>query len=305
VERYKNEVHVWGFANEINHAKRNPGWNPKVATEHLRASYEAAKKADPNCQVLFPGLSFVDLEFVEAMYQAGAKNYFDLMNVHPYGFPVAPEERQVSLMDKKACFAKVEDLRRLMERFGDKDKPIWFTEYAWNDGRQLPSSMQKHPFELLTNTELDQAKFMVRGALLSRVWGVERVFLLNFVDYQDSIKMPFSRSGMITKSLEPKLSLVAWSAMSAVLKNTVYESIYKTKDPAQYAVQLKKGTQTVWALWDSQKDSLISIPVSDGEVQLVDFWGNSTTFHQDSDKLILRIGPMPRYCITPENVSHE
>jgi hypothetical protein len=115
--------------------------DPVGYTELLRQAYEAAKREDPEIQVLCCALAptlaaegsqagMDDLVFLQRMYDAGAAPYFDGLAAHAYGwtFPpgAEPDPRAVN-------FRRVELLREIMVRNGDGDKPVYITEAGWND----------------------------------------------------------------------------------------------------------------------------------------------------------------------------
>ncbi len=112
-------IEIW---NEENHPSF---WlNPDAAAyvSVLRAAYEEIKAVDPSVTVLLGGLAGTPLDYIEALYNAGAKDFFDAMNVHPYTWPNPPDgelERQLR------------GLKETMAAHGDAGKPIWITEIGW------------------------------------------------------------------------------------------------------------------------------------------------------------------------------
>jgi hypothetical protein len=104
----------------------------------LRAGYEGAHAADPNCNVLNGGLADVFwavgkgdiVTALERLYDPngdgnaadGARPFFDTLNVHIYppGAPDAAWYRE-----------RLEAIARVMERFGDADKTLWITETGY------------------------------------------------------------------------------------------------------------------------------------------------------------------------------
>ncbi len=75
-------------------------------------------------------LGMNDLEFLQAMYDAGAKPCFDALAVHAYGLTFAPDDPP----DPDVInFRRVELLREIMFRNGDDAKSIHITEAGWND----------------------------------------------------------------------------------------------------------------------------------------------------------------------------
>jgi hypothetical protein len=102
-QRYRRQIRGYIVWNEPNLAKEWGGRRPDPAayTELLRRAYEAIKAADPEATVVSAGLAptnhqdaeaMDDRAFLEAMYQAGAGAYFDVLGAHPYGFAYPPDD---------------------------------------------------------------------------------------------------------------------------------------------------------------------------------------------------------------------
>lgn len=90
--------------------------------EMLKIAYPAIKVANPSAQVLCGGMSDVD-EFPRGIYEAGGRAYFDIMNIHTYGVPVAT-----------AFVERGKKIREIMTEFEDSDKPVWNTEFGLDAG---------------------------------------------------------------------------------------------------------------------------------------------------------------------------
>jgi len=122
VERYQTRIPVWEVWNEQNH----PGFwkdpDPTAYLSLLKASYETIKAVNPKLQVAVGGYAGVPTNYIDRLYLAGAKPYFDIMNVHPYSHPGMPEA---------TLEASIAGLRTIMTKHGDADKKIWFTEIGW------------------------------------------------------------------------------------------------------------------------------------------------------------------------------
>jgi GH35 family endo-1,4-beta-xylanase len=115
--------------------------DPAAYAELVRRAYLAAKQADPEIVVLAgalaptlapPGSEWAmnDLDYLQAMYDAGAGPYFDGLAVHSYGWTFSPDEPP---SPDAVNFRRVELVRDLMVRNGDAAKPIYITEAGWND----------------------------------------------------------------------------------------------------------------------------------------------------------------------------
>ncbi len=143
VERYKSRVRhivIWNEPN-VNFEWGYRGIDPAGYTRLLEAVYPRAKQADPAVQILAGALAptlappgstdaMNDLEYLEKMYAAGARAYFDALAVHAYGWQDgadAPPARN------RVNFRRTELAREIMAQNGDASKRVFITEGGWND----------------------------------------------------------------------------------------------------------------------------------------------------------------------------
>ena len=151
--------------------------DPAAYTEMLRIAYQRAKEADPDVHVLSAPLaitlgephpepgkwrSMPDLDYLEAMYQAGAGDYFDILSANAFGFDLPPEDPP----DPDVLnFRRVELQRKIMERYGDDDKAVWFNEYGWN---AAPAYFEDEALIWERVSEEKQAEYTLQGIELAR-----------------------------------------------------------------------------------------------------------------------------------------
>jgi hypothetical protein len=149
VTRYKGRIHYYQIWNEPN---ISPEWgeqdvSPEGYAALLKVAYARAKAADPDCVILCAGLAqtlepggrnMSDLVFLQRMYNAGAKDSFDIMSVMAYGLWTGPLDRRATA--DRTNFARPQLIREIMVRNGDAGKPIWATEVGWNT---VPSDFPK------------------------------------------------------------------------------------------------------------------------------------------------------------------
>ena len=127
VARYQAQIPIWEVWNEqdLDHFWKNP--NPTNYFTLLKPTYETIKAINPKLQVAVGGYAGVPLGYIEELYKLGGKSYFDIMNIHPYSHPMPPE---VDLEQR------IGDLRKLMAKYGDEQKPVWVTEIGWPTQKQ-------------------------------------------------------------------------------------------------------------------------------------------------------------------------
>jgi len=121
IQRYKGQVKYWELWNEPDSAtywKEQDGLKSYCVL--LKEVYIAAKQIDPECKILNGGLA-MGLSSINHLYDNGAKDYFDILNIHFFQSPLhAGSIKAVSSYPKLAY--------KIMQRNGDGNKKIWITE---------------------------------------------------------------------------------------------------------------------------------------------------------------------------------
>jgi O-antigen ligase len=140
----------------------------------LRAGAVAARAVNPQMQIISAGLApnaelirghpdYSDILFLRGMYEAGAREYFDIVGAKPYGMWSGPEDRRVS--PDVFNFSRVILLRDEMLAHGDAAKPIWAVEFGWN---ALPQDWRGAPSSWGTDTEETQSARFVSAVQRAR-----------------------------------------------------------------------------------------------------------------------------------------
>jgi hypothetical protein len=140
---YAGRVHyiiIWNEPNlalEWGYAAVDPA---KYATM-LKVVYPMIKAANPDVQVLAGALAptlappgspdgMNDLTYLQALYDQGAADYFDMLAIHAYGWYSDPDEAADPAV---VNFRRSELLRAMMVANGDEEKQAMITEGGWND----------------------------------------------------------------------------------------------------------------------------------------------------------------------------
>ncbi|QDU57372.1 beta-galactosidase [Aeoliella mucimassa] len=122
VERYQDRLPVWEIWNEQNGEGFWKDPNPEHYLALLKRSYETIKSVNPDLKVAVGGYAGIPYDYIEELYQLGGGQCFDIMNVHPYSHPLPPEQNLEE---------SLQQLKDLMAKYGDDNKPIWATEIGW------------------------------------------------------------------------------------------------------------------------------------------------------------------------------
>lgn len=152
IERYRDKVKYWEIWNEPD---SRIYWQPqddmKSYAELLKRCYRAAKRIDPSCTIVLGGLTNQGYYALKNIYRNGGKDFFDVINIHPFVNPLEPE----SLKRLHTLYSNVEKLKA---SFGDYDKKIWFTEIGCPG--LAPGAQSQGWWEGASPTEKEQAEFL-------------------------------------------------------------------------------------------------------------------------------------------------
>jgi hypothetical protein len=123
VLHYKGKINYFEIWNE---PWASGFWYPKPNavryTELLKEAYTRGKQANPEAKFVIDVSIY---SFTQTMYQYGAKDYFDIMGMHPYcGYGAVDPSDYV----KCPRMGDIQKIRDLAKTYGDKDKEMWVTE---------------------------------------------------------------------------------------------------------------------------------------------------------------------------------
>jgi hypothetical protein len=174
VARYEGRIRFYQIWNEPN---IHPEWgnypiDPEGYVELLQIGYTRAKAVDPNCVIISGALAQTielgdciggtncnlnDFIFLQRMYDAGARGYFDVLAVNDYGMWSGPYDRR--MRPRVINFSRPLYIRDIMVQNGDAETPIWLTEMNWN---AIPTDHPAYP-SYGRATEEQQARYVVEG----------------------------------------------------------------------------------------------------------------------------------------------
>jgi hypothetical protein len=163
--------------------------DPAGYTAFLKAAYRGVKAGDPGAIVIGGGPSpntggfggtIEDTDFLNGMYDAGAKGFMDALGVHNYGGNAAPERDPG---DCGICFRRAELYRSLMVKRGDAGTPIWATEFGW----LMDPGFGLGQYDWMKVSPEQQAEYVVRSyQYAQKNWPWMRGMLLSNLDASTS-----------------------------------------------------------------------------------------------------------------------
>ncbi|MHC4178531.1 MAG: endonuclease/exonuclease/phosphatase family protein, partial [Planctomycetota bacterium] len=286
VTRYKDRIKCWEVWNEPDLEgfwKDKP--NPADYAKLLKATHETIKRIDPELIVLHGGVSGIPWPYLEGVYAAGGKESFDVLNVHPYRYPATPERRPL--------YDDLIRLRRLMEKHGDADKPIWITEMGWptHQGRRGVN-------------ELQQSQMLARSYLLALQAGVDAVFWYEFQAPEGKPDYNEHHFGIVHRDLSPKPAYTALATLTRARPagSKVLKRAWRS-DNLHYPSWQRPDGKTAWALWTAGEAKNLELSLSGKPIEAFDHLGNPLEVDVSSGQLRLSVGQSPTYLIGPEELT--
>jgi hypothetical protein len=235
----------------------------------LRAGYEGAHAADPGCNVLNGGLADVfwaagELDVVtalERMYDPdgdgdaadGGRPFFDTLNVHIY---------QTGTPDAAWYEERLEAIVRVMERFGDADKPLWITETGYGSVAHPPAGSSYVDEE--TQAQAVRLVYEACAAFPQ----VQRVFWWSLRDYyQDGSaanEAMEAHYGLLRATFAPKPAYLAHGHLTGSVSETLTltattdaEGVARVAVPASFVA--RQGRYVVFATLDGETQSAVAV----------------------------------------------
>jgi polysaccharide biosynthesis protein PslG len=268
---YRDLVQHWEIWNEPN---ITVFWLPQPSAKEfldvVKVGYEAAKRGNPNCTVLMPGLAGPGqggwgMDFLDELLELGAAKYCDAISIHPYR-QASPEGSDL-----------VGDLRHiaaLAERNGGR-RPIWFTEDCWTT--DLPGG----------STEERAARMLPRCYALALGTGLMERFIF-FRLHDPGVDRFYGEHnyGMCWNDLTPKPAYFAHATTARLLDGARPEGEWDV-GPRALARVFRTKAERVAAVWSPEGTAPASVSVGRPTVRLVDIMGNESSVPTEGGVLLL------------------
>lgn len=211
-QRYAGRIDAWQVWNEPDCDTRTCSVvDPGEYLPLLRSADRGLKAGNPRSTVVAAGVSGIDAAWLRRLYAAGAKDYFDVLALHPYVAPANGSPRLAPVGTNPYRMTNTPAAVAVMEQFGDEGTPIWFTEFGWTTGRQAGS------YDGVDETT--QAYFLRDAAILvnDNYPQVTNMFWYAFRDRNDS-NVYENNFGLVRTDGTPKAAYWSFREAAAFLR---------------------------------------------------------------------------------------
>ena len=277
----------------------------RAYVDYLKSVSDILKNKSQNSVLCAPSTCGTEkLYWYEAIYQKALEmglrlnDLYDVADIHAYCRKTINDDENKIGQTELDCvpehlIAKVEKLRGLLQKYGDGDKDIIFTELGWSTHTDKTS----HDKETVTKEQ--QAYFTARAYLISSFLGVKNIYQYSFQDNGPGDDNAEKQFGMVDWYGTPKPAYYSYYVLSRILKNAENaERITSLVHPCYGAVYYdNEKDMYVTALWTADGNARnVSVSTDSKKALMIDMYGNSEYVSPYS----LTIGSEPIYLYTSD-----
>jgi len=199
----------------------------------------------------------------------GLESLIDVVNVHTYAFVEGwPTWRRSFPEDPSINYLKQADQVIQWRNAHAPGKPVWITEFGY-DSTTKPNKTTGDFSKWVGNTDLEQAKYIVRSYLVFSAMDIQRAYLYWFNDTDDP---QLHGSSGLTRNYVPKPSYYAVAHLQKTLGDYRFDKaiLQKAGDVYLYQYQsVSHPTEFIWAVWSptgSERTANVVLPDPRGKV---------------------------------------
>jgi hypothetical protein len=270
---------LWEFWNEPNIRQF---WSPQPDVEnYCKLVAEAApllRRADPSGILLAPATSGIPFDWLENCFKQGLLQWIDALSVHPYR-PQAPE----------TVVKDYDRLRKLLAQYARRGRRIPVISGEWGysninwDKKRL--------------SDEQQARYLARMFLINLS---QEIPVSIWYDWKNDGADPNEREhhfGTVERDLKPKAAYRAARTLSSVLGGYRIEKQLASSNEKDIVYLLTKGNRRALALWTTDADHEMTLPLKVSEGTLVDMLGQSKPVSWPTDPRKLTVSGSPQYLL--------
>ncbi len=301
---YKGRVNDWEVLNEP-----NLWMTPEDYFPYLKASYEAAKEGNPDCNVVgvcatsdFAGKPGT---FTDNVFKQGGTKYFDTLSMHLYD--TNPPERTIG----GGSDVMLETWRRIMKESYGKDASVWHTEKSYIAREQaysrrkvnVPVEYCDEPQFLIPNFKL-KAEYMLRETLLNAVAGGKGKFFWFGQFYYDScfITVRYHQPYGLDHTefdLSPCPELIGANGLARVLTGMSHPFRQLSWGDVNRCSVFTGEKGSLAALWNWKAGGKVAIPVGKTKFVLSNFFGEPISVALENGEIVVELDGAPKYLSLP------
>lgn len=244
----------------------NEPWKDMGSTEYfelLRSTYSMAKKGNPDATVIgVTGYHGPQINFLKEIIDLGGLDYMDVLALHPYPRPEAPERVLIEFLHQT---------REWMEQAG-RVLPLWITEIGWTTlgFETLPTRIPRPAHR--NNTDIEQAQYLVRTMVISVANGVE---VIHWFHYSGDHTFRYTYHMFEADSFaSPMKTVPVFSALSQMLSQARFTRTLVEGEGSLFAYEFEEEDEIKIVAWTESDQSTLLLETGAGSFKVFDIMGN-------------------------------
>lgn len=250
----------------------------KYTKEQYRSIFKnmakGLRKGDPKLQISTCAVAVGDDDQWSKNIECvkGLEDLYDILNVHSYAIAEGwPTWRRSYPEDPKINFLKQIQNVVAWRNKNISWKPIWLTEFGWDSSTQKPPPTGDGS-KWVGNTDVEQARYIVRAFLVLAAMDIERAYLYWF---NDDDQPSLHASSGLTRKYQPKPSFYAVAHLLKTLGNYRFRRavIQREDDVYEYEFQVSGGKDLILAVWmptGANRSQEVTLPWPGGTIEKVE-----------------------------------
>ncbi|MBT2498193.1 hypothetical protein J7E25_03720 [Agromyces sp. ISL-38] len=290
-ERYGDGVD-YQIYNEFNIAYSNGlcGQTPACYLKLLQPASQAVHEVAPGARVVGPALagntamwltSNESYNWLAEFFALGGLDLVDVVSVHNYGAPAAPEGHNDAVIRK---------ITGLMAGYpAAANTPLWLGETGYFTTGEAAGGV----------SELQQARYLVRDASLALAEGVDAYLVYDLLDDWNDPQNPEANFGLVRNPasqsgvLAPKPVFTTMAVLTRQLEDRVFDRRDPVPQGAYSLVFTDASGSALRVMWATASTTVTA--KATGAVTVVDQFGRSSRIDPVSGRVSIRLGVDPIY----------
>jgi hypothetical protein len=268
--------------NEFDHTFNNGncGRTPQCYMEMLAPTAAEVHASSPDSVIVAPGNAGmgIKLDWLGEFFAIGGLELTDVVSMHPYVQPEAPEQLASDLTTLQ---------QMILDANGGVPKPVWITEMGWADAPGGVSAQQ-------------QANYFVRTMAMALGHGVSRVYWFEAaslsLDAQNgevNFGMYAAPSSAVPNANAPKITAVAQAVMARQIAGKTFSAM-DTAPAGVNSYVFADAASATRVMWTTSQSGSVRIDAN-GPITITDMLGQVTTVQPEAGVVNVPLSDSPIY----------
>ena len=257
VTRYKGIGAIWEIWNEPNEDKF---WKPAASVnDYVTLSNlvcQDIRSIAPDEWIMGPGLSGIDLPFLESCFQQGVLQYWDAVSIHPYR----------SLQIPETALPDYDLVKALIEKYRPAGRTIPVIDSEWG-----------YSLSWVNMDPIAQANMDMRSKFVDMLSGARASITYSWQDQSVSQQNGHSIFGLHDANLVERASGTAFRVITTALRGYKFITRLDLASPDDYCLLFTSGNTMKLVAWTTDAAHNAVLPSSPGSFSAIDMLGNPSS----------------------------